>query len=105
MYGLDSDSWLLEPHYALICDTYSEPIKQSEDLSQWSSYSPFDNKATHVVDGVPYVAQSEIKLCTTHTPDFRLLNPSTSLFFNGFDERDFKYIMKPWLRKIYPLDV
>ncbi|TRY72073.1 hypothetical protein TCAL_00999 [Tigriopus californicus] len=104
MYGSDFESWLLEPHYALICDSYSGINEQEGDVDQQGLLTSSGNLVTHVVEGVPYVAQSEIKLSSDHAPDFRLLNPSTSIFFTGFSEQEFKYIMKPWLRKKYPKD-
>eukprot|EP00095_Tigriopus_kingsejongensis_P006149 maker-scaffold730_size105374-snap-gene-0.21 protein:Tk06149 transcript:maker-scaffold730_size105374-snap-gene-0.21-mRNA-1 annotation:"PREDICTED: uncharacterized protein LOC103035284 isoform X1" len=113
VYGSDFESWLSQPHYALICDSPldSSGPEDEDFFSQYSSPSPVGVGAL-MLEELHYVAQSEIKLKSTPSTanlgnhqDFRISSSFVGVFFTRFSEHHQRYVMRPWLRKLYPQDV
>nr|XP_026648579.1 F-box only protein 21-like [Zonotrichia albicollis]XP_026648580.1 F-box only protein 21-like [Zonotrichia albicollis] len=72
------------------------PVKQ--DLKDTPHYRILINKANGFGKSTAYVSEEEI----TVTMGLEVYHPDMKTYFSGYDGS--KYIMQPWLKKLYPHD-
>ena len=82
------EQYLDMPHYIIICDTRSAPSPMEE--IQYSGQD-FIQK----VSPVPPTSSDGAEIIESGYMD---------QFFTGFSQAEWRYKMKPWLRKMYPRD-
>jgi len=81
VYGEDADYFSEQPHYTLVCDARDVEVEEEE---------------------VQYVSQGELVRVEDKTT--RVISPYIDQFFEGFNDRTGRYIMRRWLKRIYPKD-